>query len=284
MDKLAIIIVTWNSAGFIEANLDSLEKALKDIDASVWVVDNASSDNTAALVAQKYPWVNLIANNQNLGFAKANNLAIKSVDAEYYLLFNPDMRAQEDTFTKLLAFMDTHPEAGVGGCKLIDQNGQIVPHVRNFPTLWDQLAVLLKIPHIFPGVLNAYLQKEFDYSQEAVVDSIRGSLFCMRRELIERLGGLDERYFIWFEEVDFCKEVYKAGMKVMYTPTAVATDYVGKSFSLVARYKKQKMFSSSMNKYFYKWHGWVAGAIIWAVRLKVLTLVWLVEKLTTRKV
>jgi len=118
----------------------------------------------------------------------------------------------------------------------------------------DQLAIVLKVPHVFPSVLDRYLCKGFDYSRDGQVDSVRGAFFMIRREVIDRIGGLDERYFVWFEEVDYCKQVKGAGWKVMYAPAGNCIDYVGKSFSQVPRGKTQRYFRSSMLKYFRKWH------------------------------
>ena len=162
--------------------------------------------------------------------------------------------------------MDKHPKVGVAGCHLVNEKGETIPHVRRMPTVLDQLAIILKIPHIFPGVLNKYLYKNFNYDQESEVDSIRGSFFMIRGELLQKIRGLDERYFIWFEEVDYCRRAREAGFKVMYTPVTECTDYIGKSFAQLPRGKTQKYFQDSMLKYFKKWHSlweYILLAIAW---------------------
>jgi GT2 family glycosyltransferase len=208
------------------------------------------------MIAKNYPQAHLLANNYNAGFAKANNQAIQLARGRYLLLLNPDMRVLPDTLAKMAEWMDEHQEAGIAGCKLIKDNisGEIVPHVRHFPTVWDQLAIVLKIPHFFPHVLNKYLWRDFDYAKAQAVDSLRGSFFMLRREVLQAIGGLDERYFIWFEEVDYCRRARAAGFYVMYTPAAVCLDYVGRSFVQVGRGAAQKYFRASMLKYFRKWH------------------------------
>ena len=113
---------------------------------------------------------------------------------------------------------------------------------------------MLKLPHIFPQILSRYIISDFDYSQDAKVDSVRGGFFMIRKEMLDKLKELDERYFIWFEEVDFCKQVYKIGGEVWYTNFAVCTDYVGQSFKQEGVNLKQKYFRDSMQKYFRKWH------------------------------
>lgn len=251
---LSVVIVSWKVKDLLKKNLEALFRTKDDITFEVFVVDNDSRDGTVEMIKKDFPEVKLIANEDNLGFAKANNSAMDRAQGRYILLLNPDMQVFPDTLRKMVDWMDGHPEVGVAGCKLVDQEDQIIPHIRRFPKFWDQAAIALKIPHIFPRVLNNYIVKDLDYNKEKEVDSIRGSFFMIRRKLIEQIGGMDERYFIWFEEVDYCKEAKQAGWKVMYTPVATCLDHVGKSFVQVPKGKAQKYFRDSMLKYFYKWH------------------------------
>lgn len=250
---LSIITVSWNVKKFVADNIKSILAGTRNIDFEIFVVDNDSKDDTAEMIRKDFPRARLIANNYNAGFAKANNQAIAKASGRYLLLLNPDMRVLPGTLEKMVKWMDEHNDVGVAGCHLIKENGETVPHVRRYPRLFDQLAIVLKLPHLFPGLLNDYLKKDFDYSKEAEVDSIRGSFFMIRREVAEKIGGLDERYFVWFEEVDYCRQVKNAGWKVMYTPAVDCIDYVGQSFSLMKRGQSQRYFSDSMLKYFKKW-------------------------------
>lgn len=252
--SLSVIIVSWNVKEKLKKNLDALFKSEGDFGFEVFVVDNDSKDGSVKMVKNNFPEVKLIANKENLGFSKANNQAIKQAKGDFILLLNPDMQVQEDTLDKMIKWMKENKQASVTGCKLVNEKGEIVSHVRRFPRFLDQLAIVLKLPHIFPGVLNKYLIKDFDYSKESKVDSIRGSFFMIRREMIENIGGLDERYFIWFEEVDYCKQVYQNGGEVWYAPFATCVDHVGQSFSQVNRMTTQRYFRDSMLKYFKKWH------------------------------
>ncbi len=259
---LSIIIVSWNVKDKLRENLAALYKSEGDFKLEIFVVDNNSGDGSAAMVAADFPNVRLIANADNLGFAKANNQAIKSVSGKFILLLNPDMRVRPDTLKNILAWAENNSQATVCGCKLVNEKGDVVKQIRRFPGFWDQLMITLKVPHVFPSVVNGYLGSGFDYSQAAKVDSIRGAFFLINREQYKKISGLeqpllDERYFIWFEEVDFCREVYKLGGEVWYTPAAECLDYVGASFSQVKRGKTQEYFSDSMLKYFKKWEkGW----------------------------
>lgn len=255
---LSVIIVSWNVKEQLQENLKALYHSQIDFDWEVFVVDNASTDGSQEMVRNLFPDVKLIINDSNLGFAKANNLAIKQAQGRFILLLNPDMRLQPDTLKKMFDFMENKPEAVVGGGRLLDQASKVLPQIRNFPTFFDQALVILKLPHLFPGFLDKYLQKDFDYSQTAKVDSIRGSFFMINRLAYQKLSDqekpfLDERYFIWFEEVDFCRQVYKLGGEVWYNPEAVAVDLVGQSFKQVKTGRTQNYFRSSMLAYFKKW-------------------------------
>jgi len=259
---ISIIIVSWNVIDKLRENLSALYKSEGDFKFEVLVVDNNSQDGSAAMVAAEFPNARLIANTENLGFAKANNQAIKSAAGKFILLLNPDMRVRPDTLKNVLSWAAGNQQATVCGCRLVDEKGNIVKQVRRFPGLWDQLMIVLKVPHIFPDVVNGYLKSGFNYSRAAKVDSIRGAFFLINNEEYKKISGhdkpfLDERYFIWFEEVDFCREVYKLGGEVWYTPVAECLDYVGASFSQVKLGQKQKYVSESMLKYFKKWEpGW----------------------------
>ncbi len=251
---LSIVIVSWNVREKLEKNLKAIYESKSNFSFEVFVVDNNSSDGSVEMVKSNFLRVNLIVNSNNKGFAKANNQAIKKSKGDFVLLLNPDMQVQSDTLEKMLKWMQDNKQASVAGCHLVNKKDETIPHIRCFPTVWNQLAIILKIPHMLPGVLNKYLFTNFDYKKESKVDSIRGSFFMIRREMIEKIGGLDERYFIWFEEVDYCKQVYENGGEVWYTSVAKCVDHVGQSFGKVDVIKKQNYFRDSMLKYFKKWH------------------------------
>jgi GT2 family glycosyltransferase len=255
---LSIIIVSWQVKERLEANLKSLFLSEGDFKYEVFVVDNASTDKSAEMVAEKFPQVKLIKNNENLGFAKANNQAIKLAQGSYILLLNPDMQVFPDTLQNALKWANKNQQATVSGFSLINEEGKILPQVRRFPGLFDQLMIILKVPHLCPCILNSYLLPKFDYTKAVPVDSIRGSFFLINRSAFNKISGqnkpyLDERYFIWFEEVDFCRNIYHLGGQVWYSPEAFCRDYLGQSFALVKRKKTQRYFRDSMLKYFSKW-------------------------------
>ncbi len=253
MLDLAIVTVPFKVKDKLRANLRQLFASQGNINFSVWAVDNNSGDGTVEMLQQEFPQVHLIANPDNRGFAKANNQALREIKARYVLLLNPDMLVEPDTLAKMMAWADANPQATVTGCHLVTETGETLLHVRRFPTLWDQLAIVLKLPHFFPHILDNYLRTDFDYTNAAPVDSVRGGFFWIRGDEAGQVPLLDERYFIWFEEVDYCRQIKLAGGQVWYTPAANCLDYVGQSFKQVKRGKTQQYFRQSMIKYFAKW-------------------------------
>ncbi len=277
---LSIITVTWNAKDNIAEQISSVVSGCKTIDCEEIVSDNGSKDNTVDLIKQKFPKVKIIENNANIGFGAANNKGVEIAKGKYILFLNPDMRAEEGSLDKIVRWMDNHSDVGIASCKLVDKNGKfnIEAGPRRFPKVWEQILLLLKVPHFIPMILGQYLMKDFNSEVEQEVDSVRGSFMLVRRELVQKLGwGFDPRYFIWFEDVDLCREAKKHGYKVMYTPIITCIDYVGQSFKKQKSYWKQKNFSRSMLTYFKKWEPmrkWIWIAIFRPVGI---ALAWLID-------
>ncbi len=254
---LSIIVVSWNVKNKLIENLKALFKSKGDFDFEVIVLDNDSHDGSARMVKKEFPKVKLIETGANLGFGKANNLGVREAKGEFILFLNPDMRVFEYTLERMIIWMRENRHVHVAGCKLVGEDGENVPHVRLFPSFWDQLAIVLKVPHILPKVIDRYLRKDFDYENASRVDSIRGAFFMVSTAIEKEIDmkiEFDERYFLWFEEVDFCRTVKEKGGEVWYTPVAKCIDLVGQSFNKVPRSTKQNYCRDSMLKYFRKWH------------------------------
>ena len=254
---LSIIIVSWKVKEKLRANLEAIYASQGDFSYEVYVVDNNSGDGSAEMIKDEFSKVKLIANLDNVGFAKENNQAILKSLGDYILLLNPDMLVNSDTLIKALTWAKNNQQAAVSGFKLINDKGETIKQIRRFPTLFDQLMVITKIPHVLPFVLNHYLCQNFNYDKEAKVDSIRGAFFLINTKVWTEVSKhakpfLDEQYFIWFEEVDFCRQVYQNGGEVWYSPAATCLDYVGASFEQVTLNTKQKYFEDSMLNYFKK--------------------------------
>ncbi len=280
--NLSVITVTWNSVKLIGEQIESVKNGCRDISFEEIVVDNGSSDGTVELVSQKFPHVKIIKNEKNFGFASPNNMAAKISTGEFLLFLNPDMRIEAGSLDKIVDWMKSHINVGLASCRLVDENGILNADAqpRRFPGVIDQLAIILKIPHLFPSILNHYMFAEFDADKEQEVDSVRGSFMIMRRDVFEKLGfAFDSRYFIWFEDVDICREVKKLGYKVMHTPVISCVDYIGQSFKQRTTLWKQKNFTKSMLQYFQKWEPWYKWIWIAAFRPVGIAMAWVNDKL-----
>jgi len=274
---LSVITVTWNSKEFIAEQIKSVKNACQNISFEHIVIDNASSDGTAEMIEQNFPHIIVIKNSSNLGFSKANNLAAKKAQGKFFLFLNPDMHLYKGSLDVFIRWMEEHPGVGIAGPKLHSAKFIVrtIHKPTKFPTFFSLILNALKIPVLFPKVLNHYTYSEEELKNDIEVDAIRGSCLLMRREVYEKLGFVfDERYFIWFEDVDVCREAKKLGFKVMYTPIIFCTDHAGQSFKKINWLKRQKQFFKSAQIYLQKWDSnykskilcffsWIGIGLIW---------------------
>lgn len=278
--NLSVITVTWNAKDNILEQIKSVRSGCQNISYEQLIVDNGSTDETPDLVAKEFPDIKIIRNAGNMGFGYANNQAAKLATGEFLLFLNPDMRVSAGSLDKMVGWMREHIDVGIASCKLMDSKGEVNAAAlpRRLPGILDQMAVVLKIPHIFPKVLNRYLYSGFDAEREQEVDSVRGSFMMMHREIYDRLGwAFDPRYYIWFEDVDTCREAKRLGFKVSYTPIINCVDYVGQSFKKQNTLWKQKQFTKSMLQYFQKWEPWYKWVWIATVRPIGIFITWLAK-------
>ena len=276
MIDVSVIIVSWNTRELLGRCLKSLFEQTHGVSFEVFVVENASSDDSAEMVRSEFTQVNLIANDANLGFARANNQAIAEAKGECVLLLNPDTELIDDGISNLVAVARKHPEAGVVGGKTLNPNRSIQASVRRFPTLCSQALIMLKLHHAFVNIpcLRRYFANDVNPESEQSADQVMGAFFLISRRALEVVGTLDERFFIWFEEVDYCKRVVNAGLKVLYTPVTQVVHHGGESFAQVFALKKQKMFNASLAKYMRKHFGRRAWLAIQILRPVSLLLAW----------
>jgi len=254
---LSIIIVNWNVKPLIERCLSSIFLFAKNLDYEILVVDNASSDTSRGYLeelAKNKKQLKVILNEKNLGFARANNQAAKKAQGEFILFLNPDTEIRGGTLQKMVEFMKNNPDCGVAGCQMIGVDEKIQPSVRSFPSFGSQVLIFLKLHHLFPflPVVKRYFLSSFDYRKEQAVDQLMGAFFLTRRETMGEVGLFDEKFFTWFEEVDFCQRAKKANWQVIYTPKAQILHHGGESFKQVLSSKKQKIFNQSVIYYFKK--------------------------------
>ncbi len=265
---LSIIIVNWNVRHYLEKCLLSIIKNTHDLDYEIIVVDNNSTrDDSKKFLANFKTEENLkiILNNQNLGFAKANNQGIKQAQGEYVLLLNPDTEIiKEGSLAMAVELMKKNKDWGVLGCRLWEADKQTQLSVRSFPRLIPQIMISLKLHHIFPRarVLRNYFQPNFDYEKITSVDQVMGAFLMTKKEVLSKIGMLDEKFYIWFEEVDFCKRTKQAGWKVVYSPNPTIIHYGSQSFAQVLSLAKQRIYNRSAIHYFRKYYPWKANVLL----------------------
>ncbi len=230
--KLSIVIVNYNVKHFLEQCLHSVEKACKDIETEVFVVDNNSVDGSTGMIIQKFPNVKLINNKKNLGFSKANNQAMRKASGEYVLLLNPDTVVEENTFVKVLAFMDEHPDAGGLGVKMIDGKGKFLPESkRGLPTPWVAFYKIFGLSSLFPKskVFGKYHLSYLDKDEIHEIDILAGAFMLMRKSVLDEVGLLDEDFFMYGEDIDLSYRITKGGFKNYYFPGTTIIHYKGES-------------------------------------------------------
>lgn len=237
-----------------------------DIRYDVIVIDNASEDGSAEMVRHEFPEHTLIANNTNRGFAAAVNQGIRASSGDVVLLLNPDTEIRESTLRQLLQEFAEHEETGIAGGKIQNEDGTIQPSVRAFPTVLSQLLISLKLHHILhlPSYAK-YMMEGFDYAKRQETDQVMGAFFGIRRKVIDQIGLFDERFFLWFEEVDFCKRAKNAGWKVVYIPGATLIHQGGQSFAKLSPIKRQGIFLQSLRQYMSKHKGSAVGVLFAAI-------------------
>ncbi|MBU0531776.1 MAG: glycosyltransferase family 2 protein [Candidatus Uhrbacteria bacterium] len=272
MLNISIIIVNYKVAELVERCIDSIYAHTQGVSFEVFLVDNASGDDVVERVSHKHPEVNIIANNENLGFASACNQGIELAQGDFVLLLNPDTELKDDAISAIVSKMRADAEVGIGGVHLINPDGTHQSSgVRRFPKPLDQLLIMLKVPHLIsnpsnhPNLLKSYFMYDLDPNQSQDVDQVMGAFFCIKRDLIRQIGPLDRGFFIWFEEVDFCKRAVDAGWRVRYYADIDVIHYRGKSFDQVATIKKQKWIRNSLRRYIKKHFGfgtWFMFAIL----------------------
>lgn len=229
---LSILIVSYNTLPLLRQCLSSIQANAQDLSHEVIVVDNASRDGSPHMVAAEFPDVRLLRNTDNVGFSVANNAAIACARGRYVLLLNSDTLIVPGTLRSMVDHLDADPKIGIAGCRLLRPNGEMdLACRRSFPTPWVSLCRILRLNRLFPkskrfGRYNlTFLDEEATYE----VDSIVGAFMLVRQELLRDIGGLDEDYFMYGEDVDWCYRAKRAGWRVDYVGNCVTIHHKGAS-------------------------------------------------------
>jgi len=321
---LSVIIVSWNVRDLLRACLRSV--LASQLPLEVIVVDNASADGTAAMVAQEFPQVRLIANAENRGFTAGNNQGIALAQGRYVFFLNPDTVVVGDALRTMIAYLDAHDDVGVVGPQLRYGDGRLQSSCRRFPTLWSALFESTPLEWHWPGNPWARRYRMEDRlpispageetatpspplageetphpfspplagegsgerslppklggpgGREVEVDWLVGAALMTRREVLEQVGGFDEGYFMYSEELDWCRRVRQAGWRIVYLPAAQVVHYEGKSSEQVVA-ARHIHFQTSKVRYFRKFHGPLAAAVLRVFLLGAFVAEWGLEAL-----
>ncbi|MGJ8550828.1 glycosyltransferase family 2 protein [Winogradskyella wichelsiae] len=255
--KLSVIILNYNVRYFLEVCLRSVEAAITSIDAEIIVIDNNSPDHSCTMVKELFPSVKLIENKENSGFSKGNNIGVAQAKGEYLCILNPDTIVAEDTFTKLFKFAETQTNLGIVGCQLIDGQGNFLPESkRHIPTPKVALKKIL-------GLTNDYYANHIDVNNTGKVDILVGAFMWLKKEVYDAVGGFDEAYFMYGEDIDLSYKVIKAGYDNFYYGNTTVIHFKGESTLKDSKYAKR--FYGAM-QIFYKKHfkqNLLFNAVVW---------------------
>lgn len=290
---LSIVVVNWNvrellrrclesilgSDGLSVVGLDTLRYPTgQGWTAEVTVVDNASADGSAAMLAQDYPWVRVVANPDNRGFTRANNQGLALSRGRYVLFLNPDTELAPAALGQMLAYAEAQPQVGVIGPQLRYGDGSVQSSRRRFPTLATFFLESTVVQRWWPQnrVLSRYYVLDRPDDATSQVDWVVGACMLLRRAVLDQIGGFDEGFFMYSEELDLCRRAVDAGWQVVYLPAAVVTHYEGKSSEQVVAARHIR-FHSSRVRYVRKYHGQLAAAAVRSFLLLTFVYQWLEE-------
>jgi N-acetylglucosaminyl-diphospho-decaprenol L-rhamnosyltransferase len=252
---LSIIIVNWNVKDLLRDCLTSIRDNIGDTTFEVIVVDSASSDGTPQMVEEEFPWVTLIASQENLGYPRGNNMGIETSQGRNILILNPDTIVLENALGIMNNYLDEHIDVGAIGPQLLNIDGSVQSSRRHFPSLLTGMFESTWLEPLAPkSVLNHYYARDLPDDEENDVDWVTGASLMVPRRVIDHVGLLDEGYFMYSEELDWCRRIKDAGWRIVYLPQAQIVHHVGKSSeqAITARHIN---FQQAKLRYYRKYHG-----------------------------
>jgi N-acetylglucosaminyl-diphospho-decaprenol L-rhamnosyltransferase len=262
---LSIVIVSWNVRDLLIACLESILRSVQDshsIRAELIVVDSASTDGSAVLIAERFPAIRVLPQSENLGFTAGNNLGLQSATGRYLMLLNPDTIVVDDALAKMVAYLDANPKVGALGPQTLNPDGSTQSTRRRFPTIaigfWESTWIQPFAPR---HLLDCYYATDIQDNQIAEVDWVQGSALVVRREVYAQIGGLDTGYVMYSEELDWCRRIKSAGWQVIYLGTVQIIHYGGQSTDQVTT-RSHIHFQQSKLRYFRKYHGPIVAFVL----------------------
>lgn len=233
MVEVSIVIVSWNTKQLLVECIESISVENAAFPIEVIVVDNASTDGSAEEIAERFPWVRLIRNESNLGFAKANNIGIRSATGNYVCLINSDVKLRQGCLVELHRFLEGHPAVGIAGPRILYPDLTMQMSCKSFPSLWNSFCAAVGLDKLFPKskLFSGDHMAFFGHDTTRPVDVLAGVFWMVRRGALEQIGLLDESFFFYGEDVDWCKRFWESGWEVVFYPDAEAIHHLGSSSS-----------------------------------------------------
>jgi hypothetical protein len=271
MIDVSVVIVSFNVSQLLRECIESLQDALQigesqikpsgglHVNSEIIVIDSGSSDDTLRMLAQHFDRVRVVTAGTNVGFSKGNNIGIEHSQGRYILLLNPDTRVLDRAIQSLIAYIDQHPRVGMVGPQLLNNDGTIQSSRRRFPTLWTGLFESTWLEPLAPrGLIEQYYMLDTNAEEVTPVGWLTGAAMLVRRSVVDEVGGLDESFFMYSEELDWQKRISEAGWEIVYVPSAKIIHYGGKSSEQVIA-QRHLYFQNSKIHYFRKFHGAAAA-------------------------
>jgi GT2 family glycosyltransferase len=286
MPDVSIVIVNWNTKDLLRNCLMSIDEQADDTDYQVIVIDNASTDGSTNMINCEFTQVTVLANTKNLGFAAANNQGIKKTSSRYILLLNSDTVILDNAIAKTVVFADAHPNAAVIGCRVLNSDKTLQPTCFMFPSLLNMLLSTTYLYKLFPR--NKFFGRErmswWDRDDARQVDVVTGCFMLVRREAIEQIGLLDDSFFMYGEETDWCYRFKKGGWKIMFTPQAEIT-HLGRASSKKNAFQMSLQLRGSILQFVHKHHSWLyyvlSCILVWiffAIRIQAWSIKYLINR------
>ncbi len=269
MTDISFIIVNFNTRGLLRNCLESVFKIVAGISFEIFVVDNGSDDGSLEMLENEFPDINLLRNTRNLGFAAANNQALKIMRGRYAVLLNTDTVLLDNSVINLFNFMENNPDCAMACGQLLNADGSKQNSIAKFPDIFTLMSSMPLLEYLFPG---NYPSKRYKIDNPIEIDSAIGACLIVRKQSIDEVGILDERYFFFFEETDWALQMKKAGWKVFFVPSAFIYHFQGQSIghSISSRI----LFYKSRYKYFQKWKGPLYNLFVRLIVLSRLSVNW----------
>jgi GT2 family glycosyltransferase len=265
---ISVVIVNWNTRELLLDCVESLIEQTRESSLEIIVVDNASRDGSMEALSERFPEVVSIRNLDNLGFSKANNQGLRIARGRFLCLVNSDVKALDGVLDKLRAFLEDQPDVGAVAPRTVGGDLKLRRNCREYPTIRNAFCEAVFLDQLFPSVrvFRGRILRGYDYATTQEIEVLSGCFLMVRREVIEKVGMLDERFFIYSEDVDWCRRIRAGGWKVVFFPGAEAIHYGGSS-STVERVRFNREMVKANLQYWRKHHGRAAALLIWAFQI-----------------